>query len=204
MFVQSDLSICAETYVRISHNLLSAGDDIAAIRRIYSMPQVTAQCKGWLRANMPGVEVVEVSSTARAAILSKEDPNRAALRTKLAAQEYGLNILREDIEDSPHNRTRFLVIGYTQPPTTGKDKTSIVFSVPHKAGALYRSLHVFERENINLTLIESRPSKQMPWEYVFFIDFLGHKEDPHVRLALKALTEESLFVRILGSYPEAE
>lgn len=204
MFLQSDLRICAEMFVEISHNLLSVADDISAVKRVYSMPQATAQCRNWLRSNLPTVEIVEVSTTARAAIISKDDPESAAVATKLAAQEYGLNILKEDIEDSPHNRTRFLVIGYTEPPTTGKDKTSIVFSVPHKSGALYRSLKVFEQENINLMLIESRPTKQMPWEYVFFIDFQGHEHDPHVRLALKALGQESLFVRILGSYPEAE
>ncbi|MDO8588556.1 MAG: prephenate dehydratase [Armatimonadota bacterium] len=204
MFLQSELFICSEIFVQISHNLLSAGRDISRVKRVYSMPQATAQCRGWLRANLPGVEIVEVSTTARAAIICKDDPDSAAVATKLAAHEYGLNILKENIEDSPYNRTRFLVIGYTEPPPTGKDKTSIVFSVPHKSGALYRSLQIFEQENINLTLIESRPTKQMPWEYVFFIDFQGHEADPHVRLALKTLTEESLFVRILGSYPEAE
>jgi chorismate mutase / prephenate dehydratase len=204
MFLQSELHICSEIFVQISHNLLSAGTDLAAVKRVYSMPQATAQCRTWLQANLPGIEVVEVSTTARAAIICKTDPDSAAVATKLAAQEYGLNVLKENIEDSPYNRTRFLVIGYTEPPPTGKDKTSIVFSVPHKSGSLYRSLHIFEEEKVNLTLIESRPTKQMPWEYVFFIDFQGHEADPHIRLALDKLTEESLFVRVLGSYPEAE
>ncbi|MDO8683034.1 MAG: prephenate dehydratase [Armatimonadota bacterium] len=204
MFVQSDLHICSEIFVLITHNLLSAEQDISQVKRVYSMPQATAQCREWLRANLPGIEIIEVSTTARAAIISKDDPGSAAVATMLAAQVYGLNVLKEGIEDSPYNRTRFLVIGYTEPPPTGKDKTSIVFSVPHKSGSLYRSLRAFERENINLTLIESRPTKQMPWEYVFFIDFLGHKEDPQVRLGLQTLKEQSLFVRVLGSYPEAE
>ena len=204
MFVQSDLHICAEMFVEITHNLLSVGNDIEKIKRVYSMPQVTGQCRDWLRANLPGIEIVDVSTTARAAIIARDDPESAAVATKLAAKVYGLNILRENVEDNPFNRTRFLVIGYTEPPTTGKDKTSVVFSVPHKSGSLYRSLRVFEQENINLTLIESRPTKQMPWEYVFFIDFFGHQHDPQVRLALKSLSEHSLFVRILGSYPSAE
>jgi len=204
MFLQSDLHICSEIFVQISHNLLSVTEDLSKVKRVYSMPQATAQCRTWLQANLPAIEIVEVSTTARAAIVARDDPESAAVATRLAAQEYGLNVLREDIEDNPHNRTRFLVIGYTEPPPTGKDKTSIVFSVPHKAGALYRSLRIFEQEKVNLTLIESRPTKQMPWEYVFFIDFQGHRHDPHVRMALQTLTEESLFVRVLGSYPEAE
>ncbi len=204
MFLLSDLRICAEIYAPISHNLLSAGDDIANIKRVYSMPQAIAQCRNWLRMQLPGVEILEVSSTAKAALLCQGFPSSAAVASSLAAREYDLNIIAEGIEDNPHNRTRFLVIGYSKPNQSGKDKTSIVFSVPHRSGSLYKALSIFDSEKINMTMIESRPTKQMPWEYVFFIDIHGHEKDEAVQQALAKLGEEALFVRVLGSYPEAE
>jgi chorismate mutase/prephenate dehydratase len=204
MFLISDLRICAEIFAPISHNLLSAGDDISQIKRVYSMPQAIAQCRNWLRTHLPGVEVLEVSSTAKAARMCEGYPSSAAVASSLAAREYGLNIIAEGIEDNPHNRTRFLVVGYSKPSPSGRDKTSIVFSVPHKSGSLYRALSVFDSEQINMTMIESRPTKQMPWEYVFFIDIQGHEKDESVQRALSKLAEHTLFVRVLGSYPEAE
>jgi len=204
MFLQTDLKVCAEVFVLIRHNLVSHAADIKRIKRIYSSPQPTAQCRGWLRANAAEVPIIEVSTTAKAAIAAAEDPESAAIASKLAAEQYGLGILAEGIEDNPHNRTRFFVIGYAQTPRSGRDKTSIVFSVPHKAGSLHDALRVFHENSVNLTLIESRPTKQMPWEYVFFADFQGHIEDESVQAALEELTAQSLFVRVLGSYPEAE
>jgi chorismate mutase/prephenate dehydratase len=150
------------------------------------------------------VQIVECSTTARAAIMASEDPTSAAIASKLSADLYGLRILCEGIEDSPHNRTRFLIVGHTKPAPSGRDKTSILFSVPHKAGSLYKAMAVFEQEKINLTMIESRPTKQMPWEYNFFIDFQGHEKDEQIAKALDLLREHALFVRVLGSYPEAE
>ncbi|MBI2844888.1 MAG: prephenate dehydratase [Armatimonadetes bacterium] len=204
MFFLSDLRICAEIFAPISHNLLSSSKDISQIKRVYSMPQAIAQCRNWLRTHLPAVEVLEVSSTAKAAKLCQGNPSSAAVASSLAAREYGLNIVAEAIEDSPHNRTRFLVVGYSKPNQSGRDKTSIVFSVPHRSGALYRVLSVFDSEKINMTMIESRPTKQMPWEYVFFIDVQGHEKDEAVQRALGKLNEQALFVRVLGSYPEAE
>jgi len=204
MFLLSDLRICAEIYAPISHNLLSAGTDISQIRRVYSIAQAIAQCRNWLATHLPGVEILEVSSTAKAAVMCEGYPTSAAVASSLAAKEYGLNILAEGIEDNPHNKTRFLVVGYSKPEPSGKDKTSIVFSVPHKAGSLYHALKVFDEAKINLTMIESRPTKQMPWEYIFFIDFQGHERDDIVQQALARLGETALFVRVLGSYPEAE
>ncbi len=131
-------------------------------------------------------------------------PTSAAIASSLAAKEYGLNIIAEGIEDNPHNKTRFLVVGYSKPSPSGKDKTSVVFSVPHKAGSLYNALRVFESEGVNLTMIESRPTKQMPWEYIFFIDCQGHEQEEHVGRALENLRQIALFVRVLGSYPEAD
>ena len=204
MFLLSDLRICAEIYAPISHNLLSAGDDISQVRRVYSIGTAIAQCRNWLAAHLPGVELLEVSSTAKAAVMCEGYPTSAAVASSLAAKEYGLNILAEGIEDNPHNKTRFLVIGNSKPEPSGKDKTSIVFSVPHKAGSLYHALTVFDSENINLTMIESRPTKQMPWEYIFFVDCQGHERDDSVQRTLAKLGEMALFVRVLGSYPEAE
>lgn len=204
LFFTSDLKVCSEVFIQISHNLLSKCEDLSQIKKVYSQPQPTAQCRNWLRNNLPNVQIIEMSTTARAAMAAAEDPSSAAIATKLSAELYGLQVVREGIEDSPHNRTRFLIVGYTKPAPSGKDKTSILFSVPHKAGALYRALSVFETEGINLTMIESRPTKQMPWEYNFFIDFQGHEKDDQVRIALDLLREQALFVRVLGSYPEAE
>lgn len=204
MFLLSELRICAEIYAPISHNLLSAGTDISQVKRIYSIGQAIAQCRNWLAANLPGVEVLEVSSTAKGAKMCEGYPASAAIASTLAAREYGLNVLAEGIEDNPHNRTRFLVIGNSKPQPSGKDKTSIVFSVPHKAGSLYTALKVFEDEKINLTMIESRPTKQMPWEYIFFIDCQGHEKQENMQRSLAKLSEMAMFVRVLGSYPEAE
>jgi chorismate mutase/prephenate dehydratase len=204
MFLLSDLRICAEIYAPISHNLLSSGTDISQIKRIYSIGTAIAQCRNWLAAHLPGVEILEVSSTAKGATMCEGFPTSAAIASSLAAKEYGLNIIAEGIEDNPHNRTRFLVVGYSRPEPSGKDKTSVVFSVPHKSGSLYHALKVFDSEGINLTMIESRPTKQMPWEYIFFVDLQGHEKDQAVQNALAKLGEMALFVRVLGSYPEAE
>lgn len=204
MFLLSDLRICAEINAPISHNLLSCGDDISQIKRVYSIGQAIAQCRNWLATHMQGVEVLEVSSTSKAAKICEGYPSSAAIASSLAAKEYGLNILEEGIEDNPHNKTRFLVVGYSKPNPCGKDKTSIVYAVPHKAGSLYHSLKVFDSHGINLTMIESRPTKQMPWEYIFFVDVQGHEDDGAVQNALNDLNEMALFVRVLGSYPEAE
>lgn len=204
MFLLSDLRICAEIYAPISHNLLSSGTEISQIKRIYSIGTAIAQCRNWLAAHLPGVELLEVSSTAKGATMCEGFPTSAAIASSLAAKEYGLNIIAEGIEDNPHNRTRFLVVGYSRPEPSGKDKTSVVFSVPHKSGSLYHALKVFDSEGINLTMIESRPTKQMPWEYIFFVDLQGHEKDQAVQNALAKLGEMAMFVRVLGSYPEAE
>lgn len=204
MFLLSDLRICAEIYASITHNLLSCGTEISGIKRVYSIAIATAQCRNWLATHLPGVEVMEASSTSKAAKMCEGYPSSAAIANALAAKEYGLNILEEGIEDNPHNKTRFLVVGYSKPNPSGKDKTSIVYAVPHKSGSLYHSLKVFDSNGVNLTMIESRPTKQMPWEYIFFVDCQGHEADENMQAVLKELGEMALFVRVLGSYPEAE
>lgn len=203
MFLESELKVCAETYLDIRHCLLSNFLP-EQIRKVYSHPQALAQCRGWLRLNLPDVGTVEVSSTSRAAQLAKEEEGAAAIASKLAGEIYGLKVLREGIEDSPFNRTRFLVIGrHDSPPTTGRDKTSIMFSVPHKAGALYEALGPFHKHGINMTMIQSRPTRKRPFEYVFFVDFQGHRDEEKVKGALEEMAKKTLFLRVLGSYPEA-
>ena len=204
MFLLSDLRICAEIYAPISHNLLSCSNELSQIKRVYSRAIAIAQCRNWLAAHLPDVEIIEVSSTTKAAKMCKDCPTSAAVASSLAAKEYGLNVVSEAIEDNPHNRTRFLVVGRATPGPSGKDKTSIVFSVPHKAGSLYHALKVFDSEGINLSMIESRPTKQLPWEYIFFVDCQGHEKDDSVQRALAELSEMTMFARVLGSYPEAE
>lgn len=203
MFVESSLSICAEIYLDIALHLLSKSK-FDAITRVYSMPQPFAQCRTWIKTNMPQAELVEVASTAKAAQIAAKEPGSAAIGTDLAARLYKLKIVRENIEDSAANRTRFLLIGQAESRPSGRDKTSIMFSVKHQAGALYRALGVLDKYDINMTMIESRPTRQKPWEYIFFVDFLGHQSEAHVAKALERLREDSLFLRVLGSYPEAE
>ncbi len=207
MFLQTPLRICAETYVHIHHNFLSRAGSLSEIRRVYTMPQATAQCRTWLCQELPGAELVDVSTTARAAAIAADEPDAGAIGNHAASQEYELAILAENIEDNPRNRTRFLVVGNLEPPPTGKDKTSIVFSVPHQAGALARALAVFDRYGVSLTMIESRPTKITPWESVFYIDVKGHagaiSDNASLRAALPDFERACLFVQVLGSYPEA-
>lgn len=201
---QTNLKICAEVFVPVSHFLATRAETLKDVKRLYAHPQGQAQSRGWLREHLPKVEIVDVTSNSRSAQMAAVDSEGAAICTDIAAEIYKVPIVASHIEDSPHNRTRFVVIGPNEPQPSGRDKTSIFFSVRHKAGALLRAMAAFDAHNINLTMIESRPTKQMPWEYVFFIDFQGHVREEAVLHALKMLEEQSLFVTILGSYPEAE
>jgi chorismate mutase / prephenate dehydratase len=206
-FLQSDLSICTEVYVPIHHNLLSKAASLDGLRRVYTMFQATAQCRDWIARHLGHVELVDTTTTARGAELAAQDPEAGAIANTAAAERYGLNVLAENIEDNPRNRTRFWVIGRLQPGPSGRDKSSLLFSVPHTPGALVRALSVLADHGVSLTFIESRPTKQNPWEYVFFVDVQGHAgEGPDTPLcrALEAFGERCLFMRVLGSYPEAE
>jgi chorismate mutase/prephenate dehydratase len=203
-FLTSKLRICSEIYLPITHYLLSKADDLSDIKRVYSIPTAVAQCRDWLRKNLPGIEIVDVSTTAKGAQLCTDDPTAAAIATSLASEIYNLNIIAEHVEDNAQNRTRFLVVGFNEPAPSGRDKTSIMFSVPHRSGSLFHAMAVFEKYDVNLTMIESRPTKLTPWEYVFFIDCQGHLKDQPLQKALAALKEYASFVTVLGSYPEAE
>lgn len=200
MFVDSELKICAQIVSPIRHNLMAACSR-QEIKKLYSHPQVFAQCRQWLQLNMPHVERIEVSSTTRAAELARTEAGAGALASSLAAEMYGLRILDENVQDSSENVTRFLVIGRKFPGPTGHDKTSIMFSVQDRVGALHDSIASFKKYRINMTKIESRPSKKKAWEYYFFVDFLGHCQDARVKKALAELARHTMFVKILGSYP---
>ena len=203
MFIDSPLKISGEVLQEVSHHLLSQKGKLEAIKRVYSHPQAIAQCRGWLESNLPGVPVREVYSTARAAELCKEDASSAAIASDLAARLYGLQIVKKRIEDNPNNFTRFLIVGQASPPRSGQDKTSIMFSIKDRVGALYDMLRIFAEHGINLTKIESRPTKKKAWEYVFFVDLEGHTDDPRVSQAIDSLKGQCLFLKILGSYPSA-
>ena len=204
MLVDSDLKICAQIMLDITHNLLANGPK-DRIRHIYSNPQVFGQCRLWIESNLPKADLVEVSSTTRAAqIASKEKKGGACIASLLAAKEYGLRVVAQDIEDNPHNITKFLVIGKFEAEPTKEDKTSIMFSIKDKVGALHDMLMPFKKHGINLTKIESRPSKRRAWDYFFFVDLLGHRSEKRVQKALSELEEKCKFLKVLGSYPLTE
>lgn len=203
MFVDSDLKICSEVLLTISHNLLS-NNPLSKIKRVYSNPQVFGQCRRWLKDNLSGAEFVEVSSTTKAAELASKEKYAASIASIIASEAYGLKVVAERIEDYADNVTRFLVIGNTIANPTGNDKTSIMFSIRDRVGALYDMLAPFKKNRINLTKIESRPSKRKAWEYYFFIDFIGHISDGNVKKALDELTKNCTLLKILGSYPVSE
>jgi chorismate mutase/prephenate dehydratase len=203
MFMDSELKICSEVFLDISHNLLSKESDKRKIKKVYSIGQVFGQCRLWLEANLPRVELIEVSSTSRAAEIAARQKGSACIASKLAGEKNRLKTLYSSIEDSSHNVTRFLVIGREDARPTKCDKTSIMLSVKDKVGALHDILVPFKRHGINLMKIESRPSKTRAWEYYFFVDLEGHYSSPSVAGALKDLEKEASYLKILGSYPIA-
>lgn len=203
-FLEHDLVICGEVELRIHHHLLVAENTkTERITRIYSHAQSLAQCRKWLDAHYPNVERVAVSSNAEAAKRVKSEWNSAAIAGDMAAQLYGLSILADKIEDRPDNSTRFLIIGNQTVPATGDDKTSVIISMSNKPGALHELLIPFHTSGIDLTRIETRPSRSGKWTYVFFIDFIGHKDDPLVKSALEKIAQEAVGLKVLGSYPNA-
>jgi len=197
-----ELKVNAEIFLRIRHHLLSKADDIRKIKRLYSHPMPIAQCRGWLRGNLPKTVVIkEVGSTSLAAKLAADDPDAAAVGSRLAARTYHLEMLEENIEDHPDNVTRFLSIGKAEPEPTGKDKSSILFFLNHKPGALYNALGILAKNDINMTRIESRPMKIRNWEYLFFVDIEGHEKDSNVHEAILEMERTCPFIKQLGSYP---
>jgi chorismate mutase/prephenate dehydratase len=203
-FMQSNLKICGEVELRIHHNLMVS--DVTStqnISRIYSHYQSLAQCRKWLDAHYPKAERIAVSSNSEAAKRLKGEWNAAAIAGSMAAELYGLKILAEKIEDQPDNSTRFLIIGAQQVPPSGVDKTSIMVAMRNEPGALHNLLEPFHRHNIDLTRVETRPSRTGVWTYVFFIDFAGHVLDPLISDVMKDVSKRCADLKLLGSYPKA-
>ena len=197
-----DLIITSEYFEKVSHYLISKTGNKNSIKTVASHPQALGQCRKWLNRNLSKVDLLETPSTATAAKLVSTDTKKAAIASLHAASIYKLKIIQSNIEDSAQNTTRFLVIGREPSPVTGNDKTSIAFSLKDEPGALQKSLfHPFAEAGINLTKIESRPSKDRPWEYNFFVDLLGHSEDKKVKSVLRKVEKKCIFLKILGSYP---
>ncbi len=201
-FIDSNVNVCAEVLMAIHHNLM-ANCPLQEIEKIYSKPEVFTQCRTWLSATFKDAQTIPVASTARAAQIAAAEPNSAAIGSRVAAELYGLKIVCENIEDITNNITRFLVVGSEDAKPTGEDKTAIFFSTAHKAGALADVLDVFKKYNINLTNIESRPSKKRQWEYYFFMDFMGHRTNEQIQKGLEEARKHCLQLSVLGSFPRA-
>jgi chorismate mutase/prephenate dehydratase len=204
MFLTSPLSICGEVEVRIRQHLMCSMDSLDKVERVCAHPQSLAQCRAWLREYLPNVEQIAVSSNAEGARRASVEAGTAAIAGDAAAEVYSLGTLASNIEDRPDNTTRFLVIGRTQFSPSGEDRTSLLLSTvdTEDAGALQKLLQPLADDNINMTRIESRPSHQRKWHYVFFIDIDGHIEEEHVGRALKHLEKGAQLFRVLGSYPK--
>jgi len=202
-FIDSPLKICGEVHLRIHQNLMCQQDDWQTVQRIYSHQQSLAQCRKWLDSHLPKAERIAVNSNAEAVRLACEDKQAAAIGGQYAADVYGLRIAQMNIEDQPNNTTRFLVIGEQSVPPSGQDKTSLLLSTRDKPGALYHLLKPLVKNDLDLTRIESRPSRSTNWEYVFFLDVIGHEAEEQLCIALTSLEQEAEQVRVLGSYPEA-
>ncbi len=201
--IDTDVLITGEVTLDIAQHLLSRASDLAEIKTVCSHPQALAQCRQWLTAHLPDVRVEEMPSTTASAERAKDDPSVAGIASEMAARLYEVPILRARIEDNPSNSTRFLVIGRRPAPPTGRDKTSILFSMKNEPGVLYSILQPFATRRLNLTKIESRPTKRRPWEYVNFVDFEGHRDTDDVRAVLAEVKERCQFLKVLGSYPAA-
>jgi chorismate mutase/prephenate dehydratase len=202
-FLNSPLLICGEVSLRINHQLLSMERELKTVNRVYSHAQSLAQCRGWLDQHLSNAKRISVNSNAEAASLAAQHSGAAAIAGEAAGAIYQLNQLASNIEDEPGNTTRFLVIGKQDVAASGNDKTSVLFSTHNKAGGLHDMLSPFAEHGISMTRIESRPSRRGRWDYVFFVDVEGHKEDSKHSQALQKIERAATQFRVLGSYPKA-
>lgn len=202
--IDADVMIGRELVIQVPQCLIGSEQDLTKIERVYSHPQPLAQCRTWLARHLPLAELVPSSSTAAAARLAVDDAAAAAIGSRLLAELYGLSVIRENVQDRPENATRFVVLGKSDAAPSGEDKTSLVFTTAHARGALRRALEIFDDEAINLSRIESRPSLSKRWEYVFFTDLEGHRNDEAVARAIERLRAGCSMVKVLGSYPRSD
>jgi chorismate mutase/prephenate dehydratase len=202
MFTRLPLRICGEVQLSVHHNLL-ARCPRSEINEVYSKPQALSQCREWLHRNMPQARLIEVTSTSTAAQLARDKPGAAAVASREAALEYGLEVIAEHIEDNKNNITRFAVIGHEVSSPTKKDRTAVLIQIPHRPGSLSDSLTTFKKNKINLTWIESFPLKGPEVGYLFFLDFEGHVSDVRIKRALADLEKKAVRLEVLGSYPRS-
>ncbi len=201
-FIDSNIHICAEVILEVHHNLL-ANCKLEDIKLITSKPEIFAQCRNWIATSLGGVDMIPAASSSKAAQMACSESNVAAIGSQLAAELYGLKIVFANIEDNPNNQTRFFVISKTPAKRTGQDKTAILFTTAHKSGALVEALNIFAKHKVNLTNIDTRPSKRQNWEYFFFIDAEGHIEDKNLQDAISELKHICSELHVLGSFPKA-
>lgn len=200
-FSTSVLKVCGEVQLPINHQLLSNADGLTAIERVYAHPQALAQCRGWLERYLPDAEVVAANSNAEAAVIAANSDSAAAIASDIAGKLYNIKTLASGIEDEQNNTTRFLIIGNDSYAASGEDKTTIMVSTPNKVGSLFELLKPLYDVGVDMSRIESRPSRQNTWDYVFFIDLNGHIDDPKIAQALLELEASSAFFKLIGSYP---
>ncbi|GAA4331546.1 prephenate dehydratase [Pigmentiphaga soli] len=201
LLLTASVKVLGERSIDIRHCLMTRSGTLEGVTRVLAHPQALAQCRGWLTANHPGLACEPAASNAEAARLAAQDPSLAAIAGEQAARHWKLGIVAAGIQDDPHNRTRFLAIGQTDPGRSGRDKTSLILAVPNRAGAVYRMLAPLAENNVSMTRLESRPARTGEWEYYFYVDVEGHREDPNVAAALAALQQQAAFFKVLGSYP---
>jgi chorismate mutase/prephenate dehydratase len=187
----------------VRQNLLSNAASVAAVTKVYSHAQSLAQCVAWLARHLPAAARIAVASNAEAARLAAAEPGAAAIAGDIAAAIYGLGILAPHIEDEPNNTTRFWVLGTQAVPPSGRDETSLVMSAPNRPGAVYGLLEPIAKHGVSMSRLESRPARTGLWEYLFFVDLVGHQSDPAVAAALAELRQKAPFIKLLGSYPAA-
>jgi len=203
LLLSTPLRICAETVLRVRQNLMSKSDSLKKIVRVYSHAQSLAQCNQWLSRKLPDAERIPVASNSEAARLAAEEAGAAAIAGDIAVQRHGLKLVARNIEDDPNNTTRFLVLGEHDAAPSGKDLTSIVMSAPNRPGAVHALLTPIARHGVSMSRLESRPARTGRWEYMFYVDVQGHRQDPKVAKALAELEQLAPFLKILGSYPAA-
>jgi chorismate mutase/prephenate dehydratase len=203
LLLSTPLRICAETVLRVRQNLMSKSGSLKKVVRVYSHPQSLAQCNQWLERKLPEAERIPVASNSEAARLAAHEPGGAAIAGNIAVQRHGLKLVAANIEDDPNNTTRFLVLGDHDAAPSGKDLTSIVMSAPNRPGAVHALLTPIARHGVSMSRLESRPARTGRWEYMFYVDVQGHRQEPKVAKALAELEQLAPFLKILGSYPAA-